>query len=67
MPVTVKHLFDEDTFSFTYLIFDSQTNEAAVIDPVMNYDPNSATISYTSVKQLLSLIEQLKLNIKTDI
>jgi glyoxylase-like metal-dependent hydrolase (beta-lactamase superfamily II) len=64
MPVTVKHLFDEDTFSFTYLIFDSQTNEAAVIDPVMNYDPNSATISYTSVKQLLSLIEQLKLNIK---
>jgi glyoxylase-like metal-dependent hydrolase (beta-lactamase superfamily II) len=64
MAIIVKHLFDKDTFSFTYLIFDTHSKEAAVIDPVMNYESNSATISYSSARELLSLIEQLDLNLK---
>ncbi|HKO90679.1 MAG TPA: MBL fold metallo-hydrolase [Polyangiaceae bacterium] len=30
----VRQLFDQDTFTFTYLLFDGATREAVVIDPV---------------------------------
>ncbi len=35
----VKAFFDEATFTVTYIVSDPATRKAAVIDPVLNFDP----------------------------
>ncbi len=34
LPMQVRQLFDQDTFTFTYLLIDDATREAVMIDPV---------------------------------
>ena len=37
----VKAFFDEATFTVSYVVSDPATQRAAIIDPVLDYDPNS--------------------------
>ncbi len=34
----VQHFFDPDTSTLTYVVFDPETLDAIVIDPVLDYD-----------------------------
>lgn len=52
----VHCFFDDPTSTWTYLVVDSTTNEALVIDPVLEYDPTSGTIGTQSVRDLVSFI-----------
>lgn len=49
----IQAFFDEPTFTVTYLVGDPATRQAAVIDPVLDYDPASGQISTRSVDALL--------------
>ena len=60
MTVSIKTFFDQDTFSFTHLVSDPATGMAAVIDPVLNYDPAAVSISNSSAENLLEEIKQNK-------
>ncbi len=41
-PQPVIHpFFDEPTNTVSYIVADPATKQAAVIDPVLDYDPNS--------------------------
>jgi len=59
----IRALFDHATYTLTYLVWDPQTKDAVVIDPVLDYDPLASQIGDTSVDQLAAIIdgEQLKL------
>lgn len=46
---TVKAFFDDFTFTVTYVVYDSQTKDAVVIDTVLDYDPNSSKVSTKSI------------------
>ena len=35
----IRAFFDDDTNTFSYLVADPETKRAAVIDPVLDYDP----------------------------
>jgi glyoxylase-like metal-dependent hydrolase (beta-lactamase superfamily II) len=37
----IRAFFDEATNTFSYLVADPATRRAAVIDPVLDYDPKS--------------------------
>lgn len=50
----IQAWFDEATFTVTYLVGDPVTRQAAVIDPVLDYDPASGQISTVSVDALLA-------------
>ncbi len=56
-PVTsraqIKAFFDNDTFTVTYLIGDPATHAAAVIDPVLDFDPTSGRVSSRSADLVL--------------
>lgn len=41
----IKVLFHKDTFTLTYIVYDEATKDAVVIDPVLDYNPNSSTYS----------------------
>lgn len=53
-PAHIQAFFDEATFTVTYLVGDPATRQAAVIDPVLDFDPASGKISTGSVDALLA-------------
>jgi glyoxylase-like metal-dependent hydrolase (beta-lactamase superfamily II) len=53
-PAHIQAFFDEATFTVTYLVGDPVTRQAAVIDPVLDYDPASGRISTVSVDGVLA-------------
>ena len=58
----VKHFFDKETFTLTYIVYDTVTLDAIVIDPVLNYDQASSTTTDHSINEVSQFIEQEKLN-----
>lgn len=51
-------MFEQRTGTFQYLVADPSTNEAVIIDPVLDYDKCSHTITTTSADALLSLVRE---------
>jgi glyoxylase-like metal-dependent hydrolase (beta-lactamase superfamily II) len=49
----VDAFFDEATATVTYLVSDPATGEAAVVDPVLGFDPASARLSTTSADAVI--------------
>lgn len=54
MSVNIKAFFDEATFTVSYLVWDPATSTAAVIDPVLDYDPKSGRTSTKSADAVLA-------------
>ncbi len=63
MNTVVKHFFDPETYTLTYIVFDDVTKDAVIIDPVLNYDSAASKVSYESVDALLDFVSTKKLNI----
>lgn len=54
MTLKIRAFFDEATYTVSYLAWDAATRVAAVIDPVLDYDPKSGRTSTGSAQSLLS-------------
>ncbi len=54
----IRAFFDEPTNTVSYIVADPATKQAAVIDPVLDYDPNSGEVDVRSVKALLRVAEE---------
>ena len=50
----IRAFFDEATNTVSYLVWDPATRAAAVIDPVLDYDPASATVETRSADAILA-------------
>ncbi len=53
----VRSFFHAPTFTITHLIWDSATKNAAIIDPVLDYDPKSGRTGTRSVEEVLSALK----------
>jgi len=49
----IHAFFDEPTNTVTYIVADPVTRQAAVIDPVLDYDANSGTVDTRSVNAVM--------------
>lgn len=60
----IKEFFDKNTWTLTYVLWDDDTKDAIVIDPVMDYDPASSKTSEESAKTVIEFLfaKQLKLH-----
>lgn len=54
----VISFFDEFTFTVTYIVADSETKACAIIDSVMDFDPNSGRTTTESADEVIAFIEQ---------
>lgn len=59
----VKAFFDEATFTVSYVVSDPATARAAVIDPVLDFDPASGRTSTTSADQIVNFAKENDLTI----
>jgi len=59
----VNAFFDEATFTITYVIADPTTGRAAVVDPVLDFDPASGRTSTTSADKVIEFVKGENLEI----
>lgn len=61
--MNIHTLFDPDTFTLTYVVFDEKTRDAVIIDPVLDYDPVGALTSIASAETLKSFVREHALSV----
>jgi glyoxylase-like metal-dependent hydrolase (beta-lactamase superfamily II) len=50
----IRGFFDESTNTVTYLVWDTQSRKAAIVDPVLDYDHRSGKAGVTSANAILA-------------
>lgn len=56
MPPIVHPKHHADTGTWSYVVADAETRVAAIIDPVLDFDPKSARITTVSAQALLDIV-----------
>ena len=56
MPMIVQHFFDPATSTFSYVVSDTATSRCAIIDPVLDLDYASGTLSTESADSVIAYI-----------
>lgn len=66
MPTSpqIKAFFHQDTSTLTYVVWDQDTADAAIIDPVLDYDPASSTFSTESIDEVMAFVAAKGLTIR---
>ncbi len=52
----IKEFFDRNTWTLTYVLWDEQTRDAIVIDPVMDYDQAASKTSEESANKVIEFL-----------
>ncbi|WP_115577370.1 MBL fold metallo-hydrolase [Xanthomonas campestris] len=63
MDPQVMQFHDVATSTFTYVVYDQAGGTAAVVDPVLDYDPASAWTSTTSADRVLAFVRARQLQL----
>lgn len=63
MP-NVSAFFDHATNTVTYLVSDPATRMAAIIDPVLDYEPNAALVATASIDTVLGVADREGLKVQ---
>jgi glyoxylase-like metal-dependent hydrolase (beta-lactamase superfamily II) len=50
--------YDPATYTLTYVVYDPESRDAVVIDPVLDYDPGASQTSTRSVDEVLAFVER---------
>lgn len=64
MHATVTPFFHADSCTWTYVVADSAIRQAAIVDPVLDFDPKSGRTSTTSAQQVLDHIREQALDVR---
>jgi glyoxylase-like metal-dependent hydrolase (beta-lactamase superfamily II) len=61
---TVKAFFDPQTWTYTYVVYESKGSPCIVIDSVLNYDPKSGRTKTQSADEVISFIKDNQLQLE---
>ena len=64
MPVHVQSFFHADSHTFSYVVHDPATAEAALIDPVLDHDVSTGLHSAASLQPLLHYLRERGLHVR---
>lgn len=59
----IRSFFENVTGTWQYVLVDPTTSDAVIVDPVLDYDPASGSVSTASADKLLAYVEQEGLNV----
>lgn len=60
----IKHFFDPDTNTLTYVVTDGISRDSVIIDPVLDFDPASGKIEDRSLQKVIEYIDAESLHVK---
>lgn len=64
MKPEVKAFFDEATFTVSYVVKDPESDSAAIIDSVLDYDPKSGRTDTTSADEIIAYVKENGLKVE---
>lgn len=64
MNAHIEPFFDPATFTYSYVVSDSQTRQCAVIDSVLDYDPASGRTSHATAQRLVDYVREQDLKVQ---
>ncbi|MCB1717501.1 MAG: MBL fold metallo-hydrolase [Candidatus Competibacteraceae bacterium] len=64
MKPDIKAFFDPDTYTVSYVVADPDTRQCAIIDSVLDYEPNSGRTKTQSADQLIAYIKANALTVE---
>jgi glyoxylase-like metal-dependent hydrolase (beta-lactamase superfamily II) len=59
----IEAFYDKSTGTLTYVVYDSVSKDAIVIDPVLDYEPQSSSTATIAVDKILAFLRQNRLNV----
>lgn len=63
MQAQIASFFDKVTGTVTYVVYDEKGGQAAVIDPVLDYDPKSGRTRTASAEQVVAFVREQGLHV----
>lgn len=63
MKPSVKEFFDKATWTLTYVVYDKDTKDAVILDPVWDYDPAASMMTSQSAEQVLGFVKTNQLKV----
>ncbi len=63
MSHSLKVFFDKNTFTLTYVVYDENSKDAVIIDPVLDYDQGASKLSFDSIEKVEEFVKDK--NLKT--
>ena len=60
----IQHFYDQVTSTLTYVVSDTETDLAAIIDPVLDLDYASGTLNTRSADEVVDYIRDNNLNLR---
>jgi glyoxylase-like metal-dependent hydrolase (beta-lactamase superfamily II) len=60
----IETFYDPATFSLTYVVFDPETRDTVVIDPVLDFDPLASAVATSSVEKVAAFLERERLDLR---
>lgn len=64
MTTQIEPFYDDRTSTLTYVVFDPDSRDAVVIDPVLDYDPAASAVSYDSVNRVTAFVRENQLKVR---
>ena len=61
---SVKAFFDPQTWTYTYVVYESEGSACIVIDSVLNYDPKSGRTKTESADEVIAFIQKHRLHLE---
>ena len=61
--IQFQEFFDKATFTLTYVVWDSNTLDAVIFDPVLDYDPAASRVSTESFDKLSAFLKSKPFNL----
>jgi glyoxylase-like metal-dependent hydrolase (beta-lactamase superfamily II) len=61
---SVKAFFDPQTWTYTYVVYESKGSACIVIDSVLNYDPKSGRTKTKSADEVIAFIQEHQLKLE---
>jgi glyoxylase-like metal-dependent hydrolase (beta-lactamase superfamily II) len=58
-PLQIEGYFDPATWTVSYLVLDRRTQQCALVDSVLDYDPKSGRTSHASADKLIARVREL--------
>lgn len=63
MNPRVESFYDPATFTFTHVVYDVDGGHAAIVDPVLDFDPAAARTSTVSADRVLAFVRSQRLTV----
>jgi glyoxylase-like metal-dependent hydrolase (beta-lactamase superfamily II) len=60
----IEAFYDKSTGTMTYLVYDAASKDAIVIDPVLDYEPQSSSTATVAVDRVLASVRDKQLDVK---